>query len=137
MGPGLERDAPGLGLLDVETVLEPQKTLREASALSVRHGVATSGYEIHLGRTSGPDCARPVFRIDGLPDGACSADGRIWGTYLHGLFTDDAFRRRFLAEHGVEAAPLGFERRIDDALDAIAEALETHLDCDGLFAAAR
>jgi adenosylcobyric acid synthase len=134
---GLKHDAPGLGLLDVETVLEPQKTLREAAARSLRHGVETSGYEIHLGRTTGPDCARPVFRIDGAPDGASSADGRVWGTYLHGLFAGDELRRRFLADHGVQASPLGFEQRIDDALDAIAEALETHLDCDGLFAAAR
>ncbi len=134
---GLERNAPGLGLLDVETVLEPQKTLREATAVSSRHGVETSGYEIHLGRTIGPDCARPVFDIDGVPDGAASVDGRVWGTYLHGLFTGDEFRRRFLVDHGVEASPLGFERRIDDALDAIAEALETHLDCDALLAVAR
>jgi adenosylcobyric acid synthase len=134
---GLARDAPGLGLLDVETVLEPNKTLREATARSCRHGVETSGYEIHLGRTSGPDCARPAFEIDGVQDGAMSSDGRVWGTYVHGLFSGDDFRRRFLAEHGVAASPLGFERRIDDALDAIAEALETRLDCDALFFAAR
>jgi adenosylcobyric acid synthase len=134
---GPERDAPGLGLLDVETTLEPNKTLREATARSLRHDSETSGYEIHLGRTTGPDCGRPVFEIDGAPDGASSIDGRVWGTYLHGLFTGDAFRRRFLAEHGVEASPFGFEQRIDDALDAIAEALETHLDCDGLLAVAR
>ena len=51
---------------------------------------------MHIGRTSGPDCARPMLELDGRADGACSADGRVKGCYLHGIFAADAFRRAFL-----------------------------------------
>jgi len=50
------------------------------------------GFEMHIGRTTGADTARPMLDLDGRPDGAISADGRVMGTYLHGIFADDAFR---------------------------------------------
>ena len=62
-----------------------------------RTGEPLEGYEIHLGRTTGPDCARPFAFIAGAPDGAVTANGRIMGTYLHGCFASDGFRRAFLA----------------------------------------
>ncbi|MGE3875629.1 MAG: cobyric acid synthase, partial [Parvibaculaceae bacterium] len=103
---GLEGPAgssPGLALLDVETTLVPSKTLTRVQARHVRSGTAVSGYEIHLGTTAGPDCDRPFALIGEAPDGAQSRDGRVMGTYIHGLFSDDAFRRHFLKSLGAEA----------------------------------
>ena len=127
----------GLGLLDVETVMQPQKALREVEAHSPRHGVALSGYEIHIGRTEGADCARPVAMIGDRPDGATSSDGLVTGTYLHGLFGSDAFRARFLREFGIETGGTNYRAQVEQALDNIAMQLEEHLDCDALLAAAR
>src|SRR5690606_33186347 len=78
--------ASGLGLLAVETVLSQNKTVQPVSGLDSLTGLPVSGYEIHLGLTSGPDTERPFVVIDGKADGARSADGRVLGTYVHGLF---------------------------------------------------
>ena len=99
-------------------------------------GTAIEGYEIHLGRTEGVDCVRPMLTIDGRPDGAISRDGRVQGTYVHGLFTGDAFRKAWLADLGV-ASKLAYDSQIERALDALAEHLEAHLDIDALLAIAR
>ncbi|TKT79102.1 cobyric acid synthase [Aquamicrobium sp. LC103] len=134
---GASREAEGLGLLDVETVLEPEKTVRNVAAHSLAFDEPLSGYEIHLGRTSGADCLRPPVTIDGVADGAASPDGRVWGTYLHGIFAADGFRRQFLESLGVRGAGVDYRAEIERALDAIASHLETHVDCEALFAAAR
>ncbi|MFN3503273.1 MAG: cobyric acid synthase, partial [Allorhizobium sp.] len=96
---GLEgplRTVEGLGLLDIETVMALEKTVRNSEAHSLEYDVPLSGYEIHLGVTQGPDTLRPTIRIDGRADGAASADGRVIGTYLHGLFSSDAYRRKLM-----------------------------------------
>ena len=134
---GGAREAEGLGLLDVETVLESEKAVREVSARSAGGGSPIDGYEIHLGRTTGPDCARPVAQIADRPEGARSADGRVIGTYLHGLFASGAYRREFLSGLGHQAVGGDYRAGVDQALDAIADHLERHLDCDALFALAR
>jgi adenosylcobyric acid synthase len=90
-----------------------------------------------MGRTTGPDCARPAAIVDGAADGAVSADGKVFGTYLHGLFGADAFRARFLAGLGVSDAGSDHRAAVEAALDEIAEELERHLDCEALFALAR
>ncbi|WP_374637592.1 cobyric acid synthase, partial [Paracoccus sp. (in: a-proteobacteria)] len=79
----------GLGLLDVETHMAAEKRLTRIEGRAL--GRTIEGYEIHLGRTTGPDCARPFAHIP-QPDGAISPDGRVAGTYLHGLFANDSFR---------------------------------------------
>ncbi|EXL09857.1 cobyric acid synthase [Aquamicrobium defluvii] len=131
------READGLGLLDVETVLEPEKTVRNVSAHSVAYDLPLDGYEIHLGRTSGPDCGRPVAVIDGVEDGATSSDGKVFGTYLHGLFGVDGFRARFLESLGLKGSGLDYRAQVERALDDIAAELEACLDCDAIFALAR
>lgn len=131
------READGLGLLDVETVLEPEKTVRNVSARSVAFDLPLDGYEIHLGRTSGPDCGRPVAVIDGVEDGATSSDGKVFGTYLHGLFGADGFRARFLESLGLKGSGLDYRAQVERALDDIAAELEVCLDCDAIFALAR
>ncbi len=134
---GSVRQVEGLGLLDVETVMEPKKTVRNVTARSMLFDLPLEGYEIHLGRTAGPDCARPSAVIDNVPDGAVSADGKVLGTYLHGFFGADAFRAKFLEGLGVRGAATDYRAQVESALDEIAAELERHLDCDAIFALAR
>lgn len=119
----------GLGLLDIETIMEPAKTVRNVDAESLIHQVGMSGYEIHIGQTEGPDCSRPFARINGRPDGAVSPDGKIIGTYLHGIFAGDAFRARYLQSLGLSGETHNYRQQVDDALDAIAGQL-AHLVSD-------
>ncbi|MEO6381506.1 MAG: cobyric acid synthase [Nitrobacter sp.] len=126
----------GLGLLDVSTTMRGDKSTTLVSGMHCATGTPVEGYEIHLGRTEGNDCARPVLTLDERPDGAQSRDGRVQGTYVHGLFTGDAFRRAWLANLGV-ASSLAYEARIETALDALADHLEAHLDIDQLLTIAR
>jgi adenosylcobyric acid synthase len=122
----------GLGLLDVETVISGDKTTIAVSGRHVPSGEAVRGYEIHLGRTAGPDCARPVVDLGSRRDGATSADGLVAGTYVHGLFASDAFRRVFLAQAGV-ASSLAYEATVETALDDLADHLERHVAIDRLL----
>ena len=130
-------EAPGLGLLDVETVMEREKTVRNVTARSTVFDTPLEGYEIHLGRTAGPDCLRPMAVIDGHPDGAVSPDGRVMGTYLHGFFVANEFRRRYLAELGVTSGGVDYRAEVENALDAIADRLDTVIDFDAMLALAR
>jgi adenosylcobyric acid synthase len=127
----------GLGLLDVETVLTGEKTLERVQGECAANGAPFVGYEMHVGRTSGPDCARPLLRFaDGRVDGAVSADGRIAGAYLHGLFADDAQRAAWLASLGA-VSELEYETTVERTLDDLAAHLEAYLDCDAMLDAAR
>jgi len=130
-------DTAGLGLLDIRTVMRADKRVTETQATHVATGQRVKGYEIHIGRTEGPDCARPFARIDAQPEGACSADGRVQGSYLHGLFTDDAFRAAWLAGFGVAAQSVDYAASVEETLDALAAHMEVHLDVEGLLALAR
>jgi adenosylcobyric acid synthase len=126
----------GLGLLDITTTMSGDKSTTAVQGIHCATGAAVEGYEIHLGRSDGPDCARPVLRLNGRADGAGSADGRVQGTYVHGLFTGDGFRKAWLAHLGI-ASTLAYEARIETALDALADHLEAHLDIDQLLKIAR
>jgi adenosylcobyric acid synthase len=120
--------AAGLGLLDVETVLMGDKVLRPAKG-RLTGGGEFSGYEIHMGRTSGPGADQPMLHIDGHgPDGAMSADGQISGCYIHGLFDQATARAALLAPLSVTASAWNQDEVVDRALDEIAAALETQLD---------
>ncbi len=127
---------PGLGLLQVETVMTADKSLSEVTAIHAATGVSFTGYEIHIGRSDGPDRARAFAHIGGAPEGAVSADGRVTGSYLHGMFRDDIFRAAWLAGFGVTATG-AYDTGVEATLDALADHLETHLDVDGLLAVAR
>ncbi len=135
---GAPRTVPGLGLLDVETVMTPEKRLVAVTGTSLPDGVPFSGYEMHIGATEGPDAARPLLRLaDGRLDGAVSADGRVAGTYVHGLFADDAQRAAWLARLGTVSAGAGYEAGVEAALDGLARHIAAHVDCDRLLALAR
>jgi adenosylcobyric acid synthase len=93
---GPPQTAPGLGLLDISTALSGKKTLRQVKGTA--YGTPFEGYEMHMGISSGAGLARPFLQFDdGRPDGAISADGRVAGCYVHGLFASDAFRQTWLA----------------------------------------
>jgi adenosylcobyric acid synthase len=134
---GVPGEAPGLGLLDIETVLGGDKTLAAISGIEIASGAPVTGYEMHLGVTTGSGLARPMLRLAGRDEGAVSGDGRVSGCYLHGLFASDAFRRAFLARLGAPVSDLAYEPMVERTLDRLAEHLETHLDLDALLAAAR
>lgn len=134
-GPAGETE--GLGLLDVTTEMTPDKRLTRTCALHAATGLEVEGYEIHIGATTGPDRARPFAHVAGQPEGAMSADGRIIGSYLHGLFRADAFRAAFLRGLGAQTSGLAYGRVVEETLDALAAHMETHLDVDGLLALAR
>lgn len=134
---GSVTEAEGLGLLDIETVMEPEKTVRNVSARSVQFDLPLEGYEIHLGRTTGPDTLRPSAIINGADDGAVSADGKVLGTYMHGLFGANAFRGKFLERLGIKGGGIDYRAEVERALDEVAAELETYLDCDAIFALAR
>jgi adenosylcobyric acid synthase len=126
----------GLGLLDIDTVMQGDKSTTLTNGVHCASGLPVEGYEIHLGRSDGPDGARPMLKIGERCDGATSRNGRVQGTYLHGLFSSDAFRAAWLKELGA-ASSLAYEARVEIALDALADHLEAHLDIDALLAIAR
>ncbi len=130
--------AAGLGLLDVETVLAGDKVLLEADGVDCTGGAPVRGFEMHVGRTTGPGTARPMLRLGGRGGGALSPDGRVAGCHLHGLFAGDAFRRSFLARLGCAGDPLlDYERRIEAVLDHLAAHLEASIDVSRLMEIAR
>jgi len=129
--------AAGLGLLEVDTVLGGAKRLAETAGAEVASGMPVRGYEMHLGVTGGPGHARPMLELGGRPDGAVSADGRVAGCYLHGLFASDPFRRAFLARLGAKGGGIAYDATIERVLDGLADHLERSLDLAALLAAAR
>ncbi len=134
---GPKGETPGLGQLDVETLMTPDKNLTRVSAIHAASQTPMDGYEIHIGRTDGPARARPFAHINGIPEGALSPDGRIIGSYLHGMFSGDAFRQAFLATLGAAPSSYAYSADVETVLDALAAHLEKHLDVTGLLALAR
>ena len=128
----------GLGFLNVNTEMLPEKTLRKVTATHVKSKLAVSGYEIHLGKTTGEDCKQPFAYLDKEPEGACSKDGRISGSYLHGLFSSDDFRNAFLENLGISSdGVLKYEKNLDDVLNELAQHIEDQLDVDALLEVAQ
>jgi adenosylcobyric acid synthase len=127
--------ADGLGLLDVETTLAATKALRPVSGTAL--GAPFDGYEMHVGETTGAGLARPFSMLaDGRTDGAISPDGRVIGTYVHGVLANPAQRAGLLARLNAEGSGVDYRTSVDAALDEIANALEHHLDIDALIALA-
>ncbi|MEO8882607.1 MAG: cobyric acid synthase [Devosia sp.] len=125
----------GLGLLDVDTVLSPVKELRVEQASDFVTGAPITGYHMHMGVTDGPARKQPFALISNEPEGGRSRDTLVMGTYLHGLFASDGFRRAFLGN--AADAGVRYEAGVEAALDGLAAHLEKHLDLDALLALAR
>jgi adenosylcobyric acid synthase len=142
-----EKETAGLGLLDVETAFLPEKALCQAEAVDIESGLAVHGYEIHMGVTRRGPGSRPVFKIvrrraegDWSPeDGARAVEGDVWGTYLHGVFDDDSFRRHFIdsirRRKGLKPMGNVVSRYDTDAeYDKLAAVLRENLNMEAIYA---
>ena len=136
---GLPGPVAGLGLLDLSTEMGGDKTLSAASGRHAISGKALRGYEMHIGRTTGTARERPFMAFDdGRADGAVSADGRVAGCYLHGLFASDEFRHAFLSAIRTRAVSgVAYESEVDAVLDELAVHVAAHLDLDRILDVAR
>lgn len=124
--------AHGLGLLRVRTVLDEEKTVRRFSA-TTGEGATIDGYEIHMGITEGPDTARPMFSLGGVPEGARSEDGRVEGCYVHGLFTSDSYRAQYLSAFRDDRADgVAYEATVERTLDELADHVGEHIEVEAL-----
>jgi adenosylcobyric acid synthase len=124
-----------LGLLDVDG--DDAGKAADGGGRGARgDGRGFHGYEIHIGRTDGPDRARPFAHVAGVAEGARDASARVQGSYLHGMFRDDGFRAAWLAGFGVDAAGQSYGAEVEATLDALAAHMEAHLDVEGLLALA-
>lgn len=138
-----EVETVGLGLLAVETIFAPEKITDRVTAIHLPTGFSIDGYEIHCGRIEGVTAASALFRIISRGqsavqdfDGAQSANGRVIGTAIHGLFDAPDFRRSFIdtVRKSLSLAPLADSTRIAStpghgaAFDRLADLLETHMD---------
>ena len=132
---GAPGESPGLGWLDLTTVLMPGKRLCNVAGHLQIEGARVRGYEIHAGRTHGPALERPAVLLDGgAPDGAISADGQIMATYLHGLFDETAACTALLRWAGLsQPTEIDHAARREQMLDRLADTLEGHCDLDRLL----
>ena len=129
--------AEGLGLLDVETTLSADKRLEPVHGTTVGD-IPFSGYEMHMGVTEGPDRARSFARLaDGSSEGAVSPDGRVIGTYIHGLFVDDRQRSAWLSRFAAGPTTISYDTLVDATLDRLAAHLAAHIDLDLLLTLSR
>lgn len=122
--------SPGLGLLAFATELEAHKQLRNVRGRLTLENAAVSGYEIHAGVTTGPALERAAVLLDdGRSDGACSADGQILGSYLHGLFEAPAACTALLRWAGLaDVQEVDYHALRERDIERLADLVEQHLD---------
>jgi len=143
-------EIPGLGILEMETEMYPEKITSQVEAVAVDEADGSAGmdeplrgYEIHMGRSTSLGSAVALFRIvrrDGKPadllDGLVQPGGRVWGTYIHGIFDNDGFRDSFLREVAervgkkMPGAPgsTSYRRLKEEQYDLLAEFTRRHVD---------
>jgi len=129
---GKPGESRGLGLLDLETTLEPRKMLRNVSGVVFPgrdRSARFEGYEIHMGVTRGPALEMPAVLMNGLPDGALSEDDRVLGTYAHGIFDRPEACAALLDWAGFgEARGVDLDARREASFERLADCLEANLD---------
>ena len=125
---GLEgQGIAGLGLLDIETTLAPEKTLRNVSGYL--DNTVVSGYEIHAGVSKGKGLDKPLIHFDDYTDGARSTDNQIWGTYLHGLFESPSACNTILNWAGLESPTTpDYHAKREADLERLADVVDEHID---------
>lgn len=133
---GAPCEVDGLGLLDVVTEMKPFKRLALTNGTHIASGEPLQGYEIHIGETDGPDRTRAWIEMEDRGEGAQSADGKVRGCYIHGLFAADGFRQAMLKELGAPMSTVNYGQGVEEALDALADHMEEHFDIDRLLALA-
>jgi len=135
---GMPGIAQGLHHLELQTMLTPDKRLEHVEGVHLASGASISGYEMHIGETTGIALKSPFLKINGRDEGAISEDGRVMGTYVHGLFAGDDFRHAFLTGlRSRTVSGLSYEHTVEATLDALADHLEASLDLDGLLRVAK
>jgi len=134
-----KKEMPGLGLLPIATEFAKEKVLSQVKAREIVSGIEVSGYEIHHGRTYGLKDYRAAFKVierqgirSGGDDGAFAEKGRIWGTYIHGVFDAEKFRRNFLnsirLRKGWKELPLSGNFNLDEELNKLAQVVRENTD---------
>jgi adenosylcobyric acid synthase len=128
----------GLNFLEVTTILALEKTLTRSTGVHLESGLTVNGYEIHHGQSECCGTEPLVRQENGLVDGAKSSDGRIWGTYLHGIFDTDAFRRWFIdrlrMRKGLEPkSNVCATYDLEPALDRLAETVRKSLRMQDMY----
>ena len=135
-------DEAGLGLLPTETIFCEEKQTARVRGVHIESGAEVSGYEIHMGQTSGGQ--RPAFKIrerlgaavDDM-DGASAGGGRVWGTYIHGVFDSPPFRKHFInslcARKGISPITAAKNTDLDENLDRLAEVVRGNLDMNAVY----
>ena len=135
---GTAGSSEGLGYLDVTTELAGEKRLEAVAGCELESGEAVRGYEKHMGATAGPDRARPMLELAHGQEGARSRDGKVSGSYVHGLFVANGFRHAFLNRLAQrQRSGIDWESSVEQTLDALARHLENALDLDRLLEIAR
>ena len=140
------RETAGLGLLDVETIFQTEKKLCQAEAVHISSGLRVRGYEIHMGTTERASGSLPAFDVlqrrssKDWPrdDGTVSHEGNVWGTYLHGVFDDDRFRRHFIDSIRIKKGMTPLNEIVsrydtDTEYDKLAALLREHLDIEAIY----
>lgn len=149
------QEVVGLGLLEMETEMFPQKITSQVEACFLAHvgfsyqpTESLAGYEIHMGRSVSLGAAQPLFRIarrgkEGVDevDGLAQPDGRVWGTYIHGIFDNDQFRRDFLKDlqkrsggpYAESASAFSYGHWKQEQFDLLAEEVRRHCDVKRIY----
>ena len=119
--------------------ISSEKTLAPVSGTTITGGAEFSGFEMHMGHTSGPDTARSLLQLgDGRTDGARSPNRKIAGSYIHGLFAADPFRHQFLAEiDDRHPTTFGWNDHLNFVLDGLADHMQANLDTAEILRIAR
>ena len=134
---GAAGSTEGLGYLDVQTTMTANKKVTPTAAVHLASGTQINGYEIHIGDTIGNDCSRPFATSNGTPDGAITLTGQIMGTYLHGLFSNNSFRRYFLKNIGAKPSNLDYDQEVENILDKLGDHMEKNVDIEAFISIAR
>lgn len=136
---GTPGNSNGLGLLQLETILEPVKILENVQAKLVASGAPVVGYEIHMGTTRNVGEHKPFARVQGAAgqvrdDGACSDDDQVRGTYIHGLFDTMEAQKSLLqwASGGSSVEPVDYDAVCESEINRLADTLEHHFDFNKL-----
>lgn len=129
---GPPQEVAGLGYLDVTTTMSRHKHLRQVKGVHLATGTRLTGYEIHIGETTGPDAARGWIDVDGRTVGATDPAQQVQGCYLHGLFDADDFRQAFLNGLGATASSIDYGKEVEATLDALADHMAKHLDLNAV-----
>ncbi|OIR17885.1 cobyric acid synthase [mine drainage metagenome] len=125
----------GLGWLDMETTLEQTKQLVQTTGKLAFADASVTGYEIHMGVSTGVALNNPALILNGQPEGAISQDKQIAGTYLHGLFDHAESCAAWLEWVGLNhtsVADFNYEQLREAELNRLADCVEQYLDWDKL-----